>query len=153
MTALVFQQITRAHDVDALWENGGDVYNLRLTQSLRLNPHHFDLHTFPSNQHQAFEYVIEDSTPIENEDAVMALGRPLSEFWQGLHDHYNTLRIPIRCQRASYLDVNELATKASTYEELHHMADRSQARFREVRQALDDISVDLITSYFPSDTF
>lgn len=52
------------------------MYNLRLTQSLQLNPHHFDLHTFPSNQHQAFEYVIEDSTPIENEDAVMALGRP-----------------------------------------------------------------------------
>ncbi|KAI1202790.1 hypothetical protein F5X97DRAFT_189652 [Nemania serpens] len=105
------------------------------------------------------------STPVENEKAVKELGRPreinlweereyhwpawkfdmdMSELWQGLHDEYNTLRFPIQCQRAFHLDINELATKSKTREEfLRLMDERSWARFREVKQALDDTSADL----------
>ncbi|KAI1739810.1 hypothetical protein F4680DRAFT_136264 [Xylaria scruposa] len=72
-------------------------------------------------------------------------GMTMHELWQDLHDEYNTLRIPIQCQRAFHLDVKELATKASTREEFFRLMDeRSQDRFEEVKQAVEDISMDFI---------
>ncbi|KAI0548139.1 hypothetical protein F4679DRAFT_334643 [Xylaria curta] len=72
-------------------------------------------------------------------------GMTMHELWGELHDQYNTLRIPIQCQRAFHLDVKELATKASTREEFFHLMDeRSQDRFKEVKQAVEDISLTFI---------
>ncbi|KAI1119260.1 hypothetical protein F5Y14DRAFT_397173 [Nemania sp. NC0429] len=107
-------------------------------------------------------------TPVENKKAVKELGRPrevdlyeeqdyhwpswkfdmeMEELYRGLHDEYNTLRFPILSPRAFHLDVKELATKAKTREEFHRLLDeRSWARFKEVRQALDDLGIDFYMS-------
>ncbi|KAI0855140.1 hypothetical protein F4860DRAFT_54026 [Xylaria cubensis] len=72
-------------------------------------------------------------------------GMAMDELWGELHDQYNTLRIPIQCQRAFHLDVKELATKASTRKQFFRLMDeRSQDRFKEVKQAIADISIDFI---------
>jgi hypothetical protein len=69
------------------------------------------------------------------------------EFYLGLHDQYNTLRIPIQSQPAFHLDVNELSTIASTRDEFHSlMVQRSQERFEEIREAIRTISLSLVMS-------
>jgi hypothetical protein len=74
-------------------------------------------------------------------------GMKPEDMYLGLHDQYNTLRIPIQCQRLFHLDIKELANKASTSEEFHQlMAQRSRDRFREVDEALYDIDLDLLMS-------
>ncbi|GAP93171.1 hypothetical protein SAMD00023353_10900090 [Rosellinia necatrix] len=74
-------------------------------------------------------------------------GLEVEDLANGLHDEYNTLRVPIQCQRAFHLDVNDAATKASTSDEFHRlMSERSMERFREIEQTIDDISMDMIGS-------
>ncbi|KAI0202667.1 hypothetical protein F4808DRAFT_69148 [Astrocystis sublimbata] len=74
-----------------------------------------------------------------------SVGMRMPDLWGSLHDDYNTLRISIQCQRAFHLDVRELATAARSHDEFHRlMAERSDARFREVASALDDIGVSLV---------
>jgi hypothetical protein len=82
------------------------------------------------------------------------MGMKMADLWESLHDDYNTLRIPIQCQRAFHLDVKELATKAKDRDEFHClMTERSQARFGEIVQALDDVAEYLVASprRFPYD--
>ncbi|KAI0406316.1 hypothetical protein F4802DRAFT_110658 [Xylaria palmicola] len=83
-----------------------------------------------------------------------SVGMKMADLWGSLHDDYNTLRIPIQCQRAFHLDVRELATAAKNHDEFHRlMAERSEARFREVESAHDDIAMSLIMTpgRFPYD--